>query len=156
MHTACAHTYTYTYKNTHNMQKRKHTDANRPNHCRNTANDQPIGMLKKCALPYMGLSTVVIYSCDQEQAGTSLIMRWAQCRHTLHLVPRGAIKAINTTTDSTTKWDGEPYYIKAINTTTHSTTIKWDGEPCYIKTISTTTSPSQPTLYQNEVDAQRG
>ena len=101
------------------MQKRKHTDANRPNHCRNTANDQPIGMLKKCALPYMGLSTVVIYSCDQEQAGTSLIMRWAQCRHTLHLVPRGAIKAINTTTDSTTiKWVGVPYYIKAIHTTT--------------------------------------
>ena len=52
------------------MQKRKNTDANRPNHCRNTANDHPLGMLKKCALPYMGLSTVVIYSCDQEQAGT--------------------------------------------------------------------------------------
>ena len=79
VHTACAHTYTYTYTYTHNKQKRKHTDANRPNHCRNTANDHPTDMLKKCALPYTGLSTVVIYSCDQEQAGTSLIMRWAQC-----------------------------------------------------------------------------
>ena len=145
------HTYIHIYTNTHNMQKRKHTDANRPNHCRNTANDQPIGMLKKCALTYMGLSTVVIYSCDQEQAGTSLIMRWAQCpAHS----PPGATRC----------HQGNQHHHRL-----HHHQVGWgtllhqDNQHHHI-TITITINhhhhhhnqPSQPTLYQNGVNAQRG